>query len=385
MKRPIVWLAAASVIVLAVLGGGVWRALAARQAQQQVLLAAVQRAPAPLQLAADEWLPLQKRSLPLSVAVSGALRAVDSAMLKARAGGELLRLSVREGDGVKAGQEVAWLDPSEAQARLRQAQRQADAARAQVEIGERQYGNNQALVAQGFISATALLASQTSLDAARSNHQAALAAVDLVRKALDDTVLRSPISGLVAQRFAQPGERVGPDARIVEIVDISLLELEAQLAPADALALRVGQPAWLDVEGLAEPMRASVARIGPSALAGNRALPVYLRLHPERSAALLRQGLFAQGLVDTGRVDALALPLDAVRSDKPRPYVQTIADGRVAHAPVTTGARARVDGQTLVAVEGLAEGAPVILGRIGPLREGLAVSTAPAAAASARH
>lgn len=372
MKRWIPWAVTALVVVL--LGAAVWRALAARQAQQQSLkAAATQRAEAPLQLAADELLRVERRTISLGVQVSGPLRAVDSAMVKARTGGELQGLSVREGDPVKAGQEIARIDPTEARARLRQAQQQADAAKAQVDINQRQFDNNRALVAQGFISATALVTSQAALESAQSSHQAAVAAADVARKALEDTVLRSPISGLVAQRLAQPGERVAVDTRIVEVVDLSRLELEALLTPVDSLAVRVGQKASLTVEGVAEPVTATVVRVNPSAQAGSRAVPVYLRVDQAGAATSLRQGLYVQGVLDTGRAEVLAVPLDAVRTDKPAPYLQALRDGRVAYAEVKTGRRAVVGGQTLVAVEGVPEGTPVVAGRIGQLREGTAV------------
>ncbi|WP_298208844.1 efflux RND transporter periplasmic adaptor subunit [Acidovorax sp.] len=375
MKRWFPWMAAAIVIVL--LGGGIWRAMAARQAQQKVLSeASAQRASAPMQLGADEVLTVQQLHLPLGVPVSGALKAVDSAMVKARTGGELQGLTVREGDSVKAGQIVARIDPTEAHARLRQAQQQADAAKSQVDINQRQYTNNRALVDQGFISPTALVTSQSSLEAAQSSYQAAVAAADVARKALDDTVLKSPISGQVAQRLAQPGERVALDTRIIEVVDLSRLELEAMLTPADSVAVRVGQKAQLFIDGMPTPVLATVVRISPSAQAGSRSVPVYLRVEQAQNATPLRQGLFVQGTLDTGHADVLAVPLDAVRTDKPAPYLQTIKDGRVAHVPVKTGARAVVKGQTLVAVEGAPTGTPVIAGRIGLLREGTAVSTA---------
>ena len=381
MKRWIPWMAAAIVVVL--VGAGGWRAMAARQAQQKALSdAATQRAEAPLQLGADEVLAVQPQSLSLSVPVSGSLRAVDSAMVKARVGGELQGLTVREGDSIKAGQEIARIEPTEARARLRQAQQQADAAKSQVDINERQYTNNRALVDQGFISATALVTSQASLDAAKSTYQAAVAAADVARKSLDDTVLRSPISGLVAQRLAQPGERVAIDTRIIEVVDLSRLELEALLSPADAVTVRMGQKALLAIEGLPAPVSATVARINPSAQAGSRTVPVYLRVDQSQSDAPLRQGLFVQGTLDTGRADVLTVPLDAVRTDKPAPYLQTLKDGRVVYIPVKTGTRAVVNGQTLVAVEGVPAGTPGIAGRIGQLREGTAVSTAAAAAAA---
>ena len=382
MKRWIPWLVAAVVVVL--LGGGVWRAMAARQVQQKALAEAnAQRAQAPLQLAADEVLQVRRQNLAVGVPVSGALRAVDSAMVKARAGGELQGLALREGDSVKAGQEVARIDPTEARARLRQAQQQAEAAKSQVDINQRQYANNRALVDQGFISATALVTSQASLEAAQSSYQAAVAAADVARKALEDTVLRSPISGMVAQRLAQPGERVGVDTRIIEVVDLSRLELEALLNPADSVAVRVGQTAQLTIEGVGAPVPATVVRINPSAQAGSRTVPVYLRVEQPAGATPLRQGLFVQGTLDTGRADVLAVPLDAVRTDKPVPYLQVLKDGRVAYAEVRTGHRAVVDGQTLVAVEGVPEGTAVIAGRIGQLREGTAVTLAASTAAAA--
>ncbi|CAN7392508.1 efflux RND transporter periplasmic adaptor subunit [Acidovorax sp. LjRoot129] len=383
MKRWIPWVAVAIVVVL--VGGGVWRAMAGRQAQQKALAeATAQKAQAPLQLAADEVITVRRQNLTLGVPVSGSLRAVESAMVKARVGGELQGLTLREGDSVKAGQEVARIDPTEARARLRQAQQQADAAKSQVDINQRQYTNNRALVDQGFISSTALVTSQASLESAQASYQAAVSAADVARKALDDTVLKSPITGLVAQRLAQPGERVAVDTRIIEVVDLSRLELEALLSPADSLAVRVGQKALLTTEGTAAPVPATVARISPSAQVGSRTVPVYLRVEQTKGETPLRQGLFVQGTLDTGRAEVLTVPLDAVRTDKPAPYLQTLKDGRIAYVGVKTGARSVVNGQTWVAIEGVAEGTPVIAGRIGQLREGTAVAAAaPVAAAAA--
>ncbi|MDZ7863844.1 efflux RND transporter periplasmic adaptor subunit [Acidovorax sp.] len=381
MKRWIPWLATAAVVVL--VGGGAWRAMAARQAQQKALAqAASQRAEAPLQLAATELVGVVRKSLVLGVPVSGSLRATESAMVKARVAGELQGLTVREGDSVRAGQVLARIDATESQARLRQAQQQAEAAKAQVDINQRTVTNNQALVNQGFISATALVTSQASLEAAQSTYRAALAAADLAKKSLDDTVLRSPLTGQVSQRLAQPGERMPIDGRVLEVVDLSRLELEALLSPADSLAVRVGQKALLQIEGSTEPVVATVARINPSAQAGSRTVPVYLAIAQNRSAPTLRQGLFVQGLLDTGRADVLTVPLDAVRTDKPAPYIQAVQGGKVAYLPVKTGARAAVDGQTLVAIEGAPEGTVVVSGRMGQLREGTAVTTAAATPAA---
>ena len=368
MKR---WQAIAAVAVAAVVAVGGWRAMGARHAQQaaQAQLAA-QKAQPVVELAATDVVRAEQRELRRGLPVSGSIKAVNSAFVKARVPGELQELVLREGDPVKAGQVVARIDRIEGQARLNQAQQQADAAKAQIDIAERQFSNNKALVDQGFISKSALDTSRNNLAAARATHQAALAAVDLARKGLEDTVLRAPISGVVAQRLAQPGERVAVDGRIVEIVDLSRLEMEATLSAADSVELRVGQEASLQVEGSPRPVAARVARINPSAQAGSRSVLAYLAI---ADTAGLRQGLFAQGTVRLEQSTALAVPLSAVRTDKPSLYVQVVEDGKVAHRAVQTGERGTAEKEQWVAVQGVNPGAVVILGHVGPLREGTLV------------
>jgi len=385
MKRSLVIKWAVAALVLVLLAAGVLRAIEARRAQQAAVSAASKPAETVVQLSPADVVRATRRELAQALPVSGTLKAVDSALVKARVAGELIGLTLREGDAVTAGQVVARIDPVEYQSRVRQAQEQADSARAQAEVAQRTYDNNKALVDQGFISRTALDTSQSNLNAALSTHRAALAAVEMAHKLLNDTVLKSPLTGQVAQRLAQPGERVAVDARVIEVVDLSRIELEATLAAADSVAVRVGQRATLQIEGssAADPARAdrkvgaSVVRVNPSAQAGSRSVLVYLRL--DRSAGY-RQGLFAQGSIDVGRVEGLALPLSAVRIDKPAPYVQMVIEGRIAHRAVQTGQRGQVDGQTLVAVRGVEDGAVVVAGSVGPLREGTAVRLAPVAA-----
>ena len=382
MKRALKWAAVALALVL--LAAGVLRALEARRAQQA---AAASTAPVEtvVQLAPADVVRAAKRELAQTLAVSGTLRAVDWALVKARVPGELVGLAVREGDTVKAGQVIARIEPTEYHSRVRQAQEQAESARAQAEVAQRTYDNNKARVDQGFISRTALDTSQSNLNAARSTHRAALAAVEMAHKLLSDTVLTSPIDGQVAQRLAQNGERVSVDARVIEVVDLSRIEVEATMSAADSVAVRVGQRAALQIEGSGglapagaeRGVGASVVRVNPSAQAGSRSVLVYLRL--DRSEGF-RQGLFAQGTLDVGRTEALALPLSAVRIDKPAPYVQMVIEGRIAHRQVKTGARGQVGGQTLVTVQGVDEGAVVVAGSVGPLREGTAVRLAPATA-----
>ena len=258
---------------------------------------------------------------------------------------------------------------------------QAAAAKAQIDIAQRQYDNNKALVDQGFISKTALDSSEANLRGAQATHLAARAAVEVAQKALDDSVLRAPIAGQVSQRLAQPGERVAIDGKVLEIVDISRLELEATLAAADATAVRVGQSARLQIDGLPQPLAAQVVRINPSTQAGGRSLLVYLSL-PRQAG--LRQGLFAQGQIAVGKASGLSVPVDAIRTERPEPYVQVVENQHVVHRPVQVGARSMAQTEAMAVITGVPAGAQVLRGDVGPLRAGTAIefgagATAPVA------
>ena len=376
MKKSTLWILSAVALAALLAGGARWASQ--RQADKTPTAPTAAMVPS-IELATSDVFTARTQTLNLGIAVSGALKASESAIVKARVAGELQELSVREGDRVQAGQVIARIEPIEYQARVRQAQQQADAAKAQVDIAQRQFDNNQALVNQGFISQTALLTSQASLNGATATHAAALAALDLANKSLADATLRSPLSGVVAQRLAQPGERVAIEARLVEVINLSQLELEAALTAEDASLVRVGMTAQLQVEGVDAPIPAKVLRINPSAQTGSRSILVYLGIKGREG---LRQGQFAQGTLGTQSLQVMAVPVDSVRTDKPQPYVQVVQDGKVAHITVRTDVRSEGERQTLVAVTGVTEGTQVLSGSVGAVREGVLVKfTAPGNAA----
>ncbi|MDM7941567.1 MAG: efflux RND transporter periplasmic adaptor subunit [Hydrogenophaga sp.] len=370
------WLLLAALVLGIALG--VTRALGKRKATSEAARAAaesLQKTPT-YTLSPSDVVAVQSLELTQTVALSGSVDALQTAAIKARTAGEIQGLTKREGDPVKAGEVVARIDSTEAQARVRQAARQAESAQAQVAIARRTFDNNQALVRQGFISNTALDTANANLASAEATHQAALAALDIARKALADTTLRSPLTGQVSARMVQNGERVGIDARVLDVVDLSSFEMEAAIAPADAAAVVVGQTALLTVEGQSEPVKATVARINPSVQAASRSVLVYLRVP---ALPGMRQGLFAQGHIVTGSVSTLAVPASTVRNDKPQPYVQVVREGTVVHVPVQAGATGLAGTEPMRAVQGLPAGTQLLRAQAGLIREGTAVRLASAA------
>lgn len=369
----------ALISVMAVVGG-MWRAIADKASKKEALTESMTSDTAQIFIQSNEWMTLQKKEIPLGVSITGSLSALNRAVIKARVAGELGDLKLREGDSVAEGEIIARVDPTDAEARFRQAKLQADAAQAQVVIQQKLYANNRALVDKGFISQTALATSEANLQVAQANHAAARAAQESARKYLEDTTLRSPIAGQVAQRMAQNGERVGVESPIIEIVNLGELELEAQLPANDSAQIKVGQSAHLELRSSngqsTQLLKAKVVRINPSALTSNRAVRVYLIVHSSPNF-VLRPGMYVEGFIDTDSTNDLAVPLSAVLTDQPLPYVQTVQNNVVQHSTVQLGAQSIGATPPWVIVKGIPAGKIVLAGAVGRLPIGTPVVLQP--------
>lgn len=317
-----------------------------------------------------------KQALEISLPLTGTVAPLSEALVKARIAGEISSISAREGEPVRRGAEVARIDPTEANARVAARTADVEAARAQLSLAEKNRSTQQALLDKGFISRNAFDSTASSYDVAAARLRSAEAELATARKALADTVLVSPIDGVVAERFAQPGERVAVDARVLSIVDLSRLELTAAVPGADIVKVRIGQAVSVEVEGHGNRRFVGrIERINPAASTGTRSIEIYAVIeNPER---LLRAGLFARGSVLIERIDpAVVVPATAVRDAGGQKFVYTVDGGAIARRAVTTGVADSAG--NLQILSGLAGGERVIRNNLGALREGAAARVADA-------
>ncbi|KWR90179.1 efflux RND transporter periplasmic adaptor subunit [Cupriavidus sp. IDO] len=339
------------------------KAGSARQAQA----AAQSTAAAMVEFLQTDLVSVAARDLQVSLPLSGSLRALNQASVKAKVSGEVQQVLVREGEAVRAGQVIVRIDPTEYEAKAAQARGQMLAAKGQYENSRQTWERNRELVGKGFISRTAFDNYQSNLDVARANLDAAQGGLGVAQKALADTVVKAPLDGVVAARAVQPGEKVSPDTRLIDVVDLRVLELEAPIPMADVARASVGQSVQLDVEGTGR-IAGKLVRINPAVSQGTRSVMVYVRV--ENADGRLRAGMFARGALVLGKRDGvIAVPASSVRTEGDRAFVYVIEKDTLTERPVQLGIRDEASGLVEI-VSGLDAGTEIVRNNLGTLRTG---------------
>ena len=365
MRKRLIWI----VLLIVVVVGG----LLLKPKKVVTPAATPLAAQAVLEFLPQEIITVTPLELRQTLALSGALRAVEQVSVKARVSGDIREVLVREGEAVKSGQVLVRMDTSEYQARLDQARGNLNAARAQLDIATKTRDNNLALLDKGFISRNAFDNAASQYAIAQANVDAARGAFEVVQKSLNDTVIRAPMSGLVSLRSVQPGEKVSADNRLLDIVNLQNMELEAAVPTSDIGQVVLGQSVTLRVEGLDKPFSGRVTRINPSTQTGSRSVLVYVQVPNPQGQ--LRAGMFAEAqLTLRSKSGVLALPSGALHKDSDVFYVYAIESSKLVKKVVTPGIEGRDGDESKIEItDGLSAGAQVIRNNMGTLRTGSAV------------
>ena len=355
-------------LIVAAIGGSLvaWRAMSAMKDDKKPDTNKV------FELAASDVSTLAPQNLGLVIPVSGSVRPVLQAMVKSKVPGEVSRVNVREGERVTAGQVLASIDTADLRARHDMQLAMVAESHAKLDLARKNEQNNRALLAKNFISQTAFDSVASGLEVSESNYKSAAAQAAITQKALADAQVRAPFAGIVAKRVVNVGEKVTTDAPIMQIVDLSRMELEAPVPVSDIPGIKVGQEIAFRVDGFSErEFKGKVERVNPSAEVGSRSISIFVAL--PNSDGALKGGMFANGtLAAASRASVNAIPLAALITEGGQSFVYTMKDGKVERKPVTTGNRSVELGLVEVR-DGLPPGAQVITVKADGLKHGASV------------
>ena len=332
---------------------------------------------------------------------SGYVVARRAATVSSKITGKVAEVLIEEGQHVAAGQVIARLDDSNVRAALDQARAQAAAAQAGVRVAQANLESagpkaerSRKLHDKGFLSDQDVLDAKAAADAARENlalaqrqAQVAQAAVEVQRRAEDDTVIRAPFAGVVTVKAAQPGEMVSPVSAgggftrtgIGTIVDMDSLEVDVDVAenfinrvtPAMPVSVRLNAyPDW-DIPG-------EVIAVVPTADQSKATVSVRVGLQQKDARIIPQMGAHVAflgpkptgaGTPQSGR--SVVVPAEAVQSeDSGQTVVFVIANGHAERRAVRLGEKTSQE-QSLIA--GVSPGEVVAVAGAEKLSDGRAV------------
>ncbi|MBP9712951.1 MAG: efflux RND transporter periplasmic adaptor subunit [Sterolibacterium sp.] len=337
-----------------------------------------------IELAESDLVSVSPGEIELTLHANGTLHARHESLIRAKVAGEVVAVALREGERVEAGQELAHVDDLEYRARVDDRRAALEAGRAQARLAETTRSKNEELRQKNFLSNLAYDSAKSTATVTQSQVQSLEAQLALAEKGLQDTLIRAPISGWVAERFIQRGDKVSPDARLFSIVDLSHLELEALIPAQEISRVSIGQPFKAHVEGFSgRTYHGRVARIGAQALTGSRAMAIYIDI--DNPDAALKSGLFAEGTLIMGHAQAQALvPLTALHSETGNDFVYGLVNNQIRRLPVKVGMRSEAEGRAEI-LQSLEPGTRIVALNLGPLKEGATVrisATPPSPAAT---
>jgi RND family efflux transporter MFP subunit len=347
---------------------------------------------------------VESRAIDRYLRVTGSLAADAQAEVSAETAGRVVETPVERGTRVSQGALLVRISPSETSAQLQEADANAAQiearlglvngepfdrsrvpdvmnAKAALDFADAEYNRMRALLDQKVISQSEFDQRRTQLEAARQTYQAALngadqsfrsleaarARVALARKAVDDTAVRAPLNGLVAERLVSVGDYVTRGQRVATVVRVDPMRVELTVPEQQVAMISVGQQVRLTVDAYpGEVFAATVKFISPALRSDQRALTV--EAVAANADGRLKPGLFATALVrQPDAAPALLVPASAVETVAGTSRVYVVKNNTVDERIVTTGEKV---GDKVEITSGVAQGESVAAEPKGRLTDG---------------
>jgi len=351
--------------------------------------------------------PAQERPLPTTLDVTGTLMADAQTDIPSEIEQRVVEISVERGQHVTAGQVVARMDDRDAQNQLREAEAaeaqirerlglvngttfdalktpEVQQARATMDRAETDYKRFVQLLDEGAVSRAEhdlrradYLASkaqyETTVNQTRQLYQSLLAQkirVAIARKAVEDTTIRAPFSGVIAEKAVNVGRYTKKGDRVATIVRIDPLRIELAIPEGAVAAVRKGQRVSFAVQSYPDrKFEGTIAYVGPAVRAESRALVVEAIVPNPK--ALLQPGLFATAHIELPAAQpSVMVPATAVQTEggvfklfvakNDRAEARIVQVGREAGGSVEILRGVRTGERVVVRpADGLADGSPI--------------------------
>lgn len=368
--RRFPWPIVIGVVVLGAIGAFVLPSLLAPPPAEPP--APVTATPVTKQILSIDVATAEPQTLSEILKATGSLAPRRLVSMTSQVNGTVEDVPVRVGDQVKAGDLLVQVDVETSTIQLTQQRATAAATRAQLAQAESQLERSLGLAERGLTPDATIESERSSIEALKANLEALEAGVASAEIMIRNATVVAPYDGVVSARSVEPGQVVTAGAALVQIVDLSSMELTAFVPVSASPRIQPGQKVSLSVEGLPSTFEGVVDGISPVAVEGTRTVPVLVSVaNPD---GVLRGGMFATAqIVVEQKENAFAVPTAAMRQDAEGDHVLVIADGTLERRAVDV-VRTWNAGASTELSTGLEAGTTFVSGRLDDLQPGMPVT-----------
>ncbi len=285
------------------------------------------------------------------------LEAEQEATVVSKVRGIIEELYVEEGDMVQAGQVIAEIEDD-------QYQIEVDRAKATLDRLYNDFQRNKELFERDLIAAETFQNSQFEYESQKATY-------DLAKLNLEYTSVRSPISGVISERFVKEGNMIGTDQQMYRVTDFTPLQAILHIPEHEMAKIRKDQRAELRVDALPnQTFVGHVERISPvvDSQTGTFKVTVYV----DETKDMLRPGMFGRvKIVYDTRQNTRMIPKAAVISEDLAQSVYVVKDSLAFKKEIQTG---YTNGTNIEVIDGLEDGEMVVTIGQGSLQDSSKVS-----------
>jgi RND family efflux transporter MFP subunit len=290
--------------------------------------------------------------------VAGTIRATHEATIASRLLARVKAVHVAAGQRVEAGQVLIELDQADVQARIQQVAAAVDAAAARLRQAESDLEKLIELRRHGAATARELDDAHRVRAVTAADLDAAGQTLAEVRTMIDDATVRSPIDGVIIEKFIEEGDLAQPGRPLVNLYDPLRLQLEAAVPERIAVGLSVGDVVEVEIEAIGFRGEARISEIVPQAAAVSRSMLVKVT---GACPPGVYSGMFGRLLIPRDHTQRLLVPHEAVRRVGQLTMLDVLDDaGRIERRLVRLG---ETDQQQVEVLAGIAEGERVLVAR----------------------
>jgi membrane fusion protein (multidrug efflux system) len=266
------------------------------------------------QVAKVETVTVAEREVPRFLTLTGTLVANQKADVAADAVGKVQRTLVERGSFVRKGELLAIVDGRSVALSQAEAQAEARAANARSELAKADCDRGERLFQEGSISKAEFERQSSQCEASAWSKEAAEARANQAVRALGDSSIRAPFTGVVMERLVTSGEYVRPDTRVVTLVDVDQLRLELTVPESAVDSVSEGQTVSFRLANFGDrEFPARIRHVGPAVRRSSRDLVVEAIV--DNADHKLRPGMFAAAKIELGRSNVPVVPATALREE----------------------------------------------------------------------